>query len=76
MRNLLQIDEQRFWSTIERSGQIGVGREGGLQRVALTDSDGEMRNEFVAWCKEAGLQVSIDQVGNIFARRDGAHPGL
>lgn len=76
MRNLLQIDERRFWSTIERSGQIGVGREGGLQRVALTDSDGEMRNEFVAWCKEAGLQVTVDQVGNIFARRAGAHDDL
>ena len=76
MRNLLQIDEERFWSTVARSGQIGVGREGGLQRVALTDSDGEMRNEFVAWCKEAGLKISVDQVGNIFARRDGAHEEL
>lgn len=76
MRNLLQIDEKRFWSTVERSGEIGIGRPGGLQRVALTDSDGAMRNEFVRWCEQAGLSVSIDQVGNIFARREGAHPEL
>ena len=64
MRNLLQIDEQRFWSTVERSGRIGVGRAGGLERVALTDSDGEMRNEFVQWCKEAGLGVTLfERVG-------------
>jgi N-carbamoyl-L-amino-acid hydrolase len=76
MRNLLQIDARRYWSTVERSGEIGVGRPGGLQRVALTDSDKEMRDLFVRWCREAGCTVTVDGVGNIFARRRGEDDAL
>ena len=76
MRNLLQIDAKRYWSTVERSGEIGVGRPGGLRRVALTDSDREMRDLFVTWCREAGCGIMIDGVGNIFARRNGEHADL
>jgi len=65
------VDAKRFWATIERSAQIGVGRSGGLARVALTDADKQMRDEFCAWCRADGLTVTIDAVGNIFARRAG-----
>ena len=54
-----------------RSGQIGPGKAGGLRRLALTDADKEMRDLFVTWCTEAGCTVTIDRVGNIFARRPG-----
>ncbi len=67
----LSVDAQRFWATIERSAQIGVGRVGGLARVALTDADKQMRDEFCAWCRADGLSVTVDAVGNIFARRAG-----
>lgn len=66
-----RVDIERFWSTIERSAQIGKGRENGLSRLALSDADKAMRDVFVSWCREAGLSVTVDQVGNIFARRDG-----
>jgi beta-ureidopropionase / N-carbamoyl-L-amino-acid hydrolase len=67
----LRADSARYWSTIEASAEIGVGREGGLQRLALTDADREMRERFVAWCREAGMGITIDKVGNIFAHRAG-----
>ena len=44
----LEVDPRRYWSTIERSAEIGVGRPGGLARVALSDADREMRDQFVA----------------------------
>ncbi|UZF90563.1 Zn-dependent hydrolase [Bosea sp. NBC_00550] len=66
-----RVDIERFWTTIERSGEIGVGRPGGLSRLALGDADKEIRDLFVAWCREAGLTVRIDAIGNIFARRAG-----
>jgi N-carbamoyl-L-amino-acid hydrolase len=66
-----RIDLERFWSTIERSAEIGKGREGGLARLALTDSDREVRDQFVAWCKAAGLTVEIDAMGSIYGRRSG-----
>ena len=67
----LAIDGHRLWSTIMRSGEIGPGKAGGLRRLALTDADKEMRDLFVTWCTEAGCTVTVDRVGNIFARRPG-----
>src|SRR5436190_19073009 len=72
----LSVDARRYWQSVERSAQIGLGRPGGLARVALSDADGEMRNEFVAWCKAAGCLVTVDRVGNIFARRAGTDDTL
>jgi beta-ureidopropionase / N-carbamoyl-L-amino-acid hydrolase len=66
-----RADLARYWSTMEVSAGVGVGREGGLQRLALTDADRAMRDRFVAWCRDAGLGVTVDAVGNIFARRAG-----
>jgi len=71
-----RADLGRYWSTMQVSAGIGVGREGGLQRLALTDADRVMRDRFVDWCCEAGLSVTVDRVGNIFARRAGRDESL
>jgi N-carbamoyl-L-amino-acid hydrolase len=72
----LRIDAPRFWSTVMRSGEIGPGKAGGLRRLALSDADKEMRDLFITWCTEAGCAVSVDRVGNIFARRPGTDDHL
>jgi beta-ureidopropionase / N-carbamoyl-L-amino-acid hydrolase len=72
----IRANLERFWSTIEHSAEIGVGRPGGLSRLALSDADREMRDLFVGWCKEAGLSVEVDELGSIFARRDGIQNDL
>ena len=69
--NILEANGDRLWQTLQRSGEIGPGRSTGLSRLALTDEDRDMRDLFVTWCKDAGLTVSVDRVGNIFARRPG-----
>lgn len=71
MHDAIRINDERLWGTIERSGEIGVGRPGGLARLALSDADREMRDLFVRWCREAGCEVTIDRLGSIFARRAG-----
>jgi N-carbamoyl-L-amino-acid hydrolase len=71
---VIEINPRRYWSTVERSAEIGVGRPGGLARVALSDADREMRDQFVAWCRDAGYAVTVDGVGNIFSRRRGKDP--
>jgi len=73
---MITIDAPRFWSTVMRSGEIGPGKAGGLRRLALTDADKEMRDLFITWCTEAGCTVSVDRVGNIFARRPGTDDHL
>jgi beta-ureidopropionase / N-carbamoyl-L-amino-acid hydrolase len=67
-----RVDAQRFWRSVEASGEIGPGRPGGLARIALSDADREMRDLFVQWCRAAGCAITVDRVGNIFARRAGS----
>lgn len=67
----IEIDIDRLWRDLEASARIGPGPAGGLSRLALSDEDKAMRDVFVAWCRNAGCQVRVDAVGNIFARRSG-----
>lgn len=67
----LKVDISRLWKTIERSAEIGPGRPNGLSRLAASDDDKKMRDQFVQWCREAELDILIDGIGNIFARRAG-----
>ena len=74
--NVLEIDPQRLWQTLERSAEIGRFRDVGLRRLALSAEDKEMRDQFVQWAEAAGCTVEIDRLGNIFARRAGSDPSL
>lgn len=67
----IEINADRLFETIDRSAQIGVGKAGGLRRLALSDADKQVRDEFVEWCRAAGCTVRVDQAGNIFARMEG-----
>lgn len=75
MKNSITMNESRFWKTMVVSNGIGTHRETGLKRLAFTEEDKAMRDVFVQWCREAGCEITIDQVGNIFARRQGTVPG-
>jgi N-carbamoyl-L-amino-acid hydrolase len=56
--------------------KIGPGIAGGNNRQALTDEDAQGRALFQKWCDEAGLTMGIDQMGTMFARREGTRPDL
>ena len=70
----LKIDGDRLWSSLMELARIGATEKGGVCRLALTDLDREGRDLFVRWCEEAGCSVTVDEVGNIFARRAGRDP--
>jgi beta-ureidopropionase / N-carbamoyl-L-amino-acid hydrolase len=72
----LAIDIDRLWSTIAQSGEIGRGPHGGLRRLTLTDDDKAVRDLFAAWARDSGLGVTVDALGNMFARREGTDPSL
>ena len=67
----LRVDGQRLWSSIMAIGEIGPGQHGGSCRLALTDEDRDGRDLFIRWCEEIGCSITIDDMGNIFARREG-----
>jgi len=56
--------------------KIGPGVAGGNNRQALTDEDAQGRALFQKWCDDAGLTMGIDQMGTMFARREGTRPDL
>ena len=70
------INGDRLWAEIMAMAALGATPGGGCRRLALTDLDGKARAFFIARCKAAGLAVSIDGMGNIFARRDGRDASL
>ncbi|MGE0152424.1 MAG: Zn-dependent hydrolase [Reyranellaceae bacterium] len=76
MGDNLRIDGERLWSSLMEMARIGATEKGGVCRIALTDLDRQGRDLFVRWCKEAGCQVRIDAIGNIFARRSGRDNSL
>ena len=70
------IDSARLWQSLMDLARLGATAKGGVCRLALTDLDRQARDLFVQWCEAAGCTVSIDAVGNIFARRPGRNPKL
>ena len=72
----IQIDSARLWSDLMTMASIGALPRGGCDRLALTDADAAGRHLFAHWCREAGLALTIDAIGNMFARREGSEPGL
>lgn len=71
---LLECNQQRLWDDHMALAVFGATPKGGMGRLALTDDDKKARDLFVKWSKEAGCEVRVDAVGNIFARRAGTDP--
>ncbi|TYO90047.1 Zn-dependent hydrolase [Oceanicella actignis] len=70
----LRINADRLWDSIHEMARIGPGVAGGCNRQTLTDADAEGRALFKRWCEEAGCQMGLDQMGNMFAMRPGTDP--
>ena len=71
----MRIDKRRLEQSIEELGRIGQTPRGGLTRLALSDEDKRGRDWMVGRMREAGLSITVDQMGNIFGQRAG-DPGL
>jgi N-carbamoyl-L-amino-acid hydrolase len=68
------VNEARLWSSLMEMATIGATAKGGVCRLTLTDVDRRARDLFVRWCREAGCAVTVDRMGNLFARRGGRDP--
>ncbi|MEX3009903.1 Zn-dependent hydrolase [Hoeflea sp. TYP-13] len=70
----MRINGDRLWDTLMEMAKIGPGVRGGNNRQTLTDEDGEGRALFQKWCEDAGMTMGVDQMGNMFFRREGTDP--
>ncbi|MEQ9475991.1 Zn-dependent hydrolase [Marinovum algicola] len=70
----MTVDGDRLWDSLMEMARIGPGVAGGNNRQTVTDEDGEGRALFQRWCEAAGCSMGLDQMGNMFARREGSDP--
>jgi ureidoglycolate amidohydrolase len=68
----LVIDQERLCSEIESLGKISEAEPPVVTRIVFTAADLRARAWAIARCKEAGLEVRQDAVGNTFARWKGS----
>jgi len=67
----LRINGDRLWGSLMELAKLGATEKGGVCRIALTELDRQGRDLFTRWAREAGCEVRVDRIGNIFARRAG-----
>ena len=62
----LRVNGGRLQGSLETMAKIGGTPGGGVQRLTLTDEDKQARDLFVSWLKELNLEITVDEMGNIF----------
>lgn len=75
----LLINRRRLWASLMELKEIGAYDDDatglrGVCRLALTDADEAARRRCVKWMLEAGLDVRVDRIGNVYASRPGSNP--
>lgn len=74
--NQMRINQQRLWDSHVQMAEIGALPLGGSCRLSLSKDDKKGRDLFVKWCREAGCDIRVDQMGCIYARRPGRDNAL
>jgi N-carbamoyl-L-amino-acid hydrolase len=64
--NAPRIDAARLLGRLRALGEIGRDAEGRLVRLAASDADRAGRDALVGWLRDAGLEVRVDRIGNVF----------
>lgn len=75
MATNLRVNINRLLGRLEALAQVGAIEGGGVCRLALSDEDKAGRDLVVGWMRDAGLNVSVDQVGNVVGVRPGRVDG-
>ena len=71
----LRVDGGRLAERLRELGAVGATGDGGCARLALTDADREGRDLVRTWMADLGLEVAVDEIGNVVATRPGSEPG-
>lgn len=71
-----EINADRLWQRHVEMAKIGATEGGGVHRLALTGEDIAAHHQLASWAEQRGFSVSLDDIGNMFIRREGADPSL
>jgi N-carbamoyl-L-amino-acid hydrolase len=72
----LRVNGKRLRQSLEEMAKIGATSGGGVHRLALSDEDRQARELFAEWLKELDLEITIDEMGNMFGKRKGKNNDL
>lgn len=70
------VDEKRLWDRHLALASYGAREDGGVNRPALSREDGLARLQLKSWADAEGYDCFVDDIGNLFIRREGLEPGL
>ncbi len=70
----VRIDAERLWQRHVEMARLGGTPKGGVCRLALTDEDIKAHLLLEKWARKRGFSVALDDIGNMFIRRDGTDP--
>ena len=65
------VNERRLWQRHMEMAKIGETPKGGVNRQALTPEDVRARALLADWAAELGFECTMDEIGNMFVRRQG-----
>lgn len=76
MDSRIQVDQTRLTEELEHLATFSDAPAPAVTRVLYTEQDLKARAWFKELCREAGLELREDALGNVYARWQGAEPGL
>ncbi|WP_445480002.1 Zn-dependent hydrolase [Lysinibacillus irui] len=68
---MYKCNSRRLQELIEQFSQFGATDNGGVTRLSLSDEDVLARNYFCECCKTLGMDIQVDDMGNIYATLPG-----
>jgi len=71
MTTPLRVDGRRLRDDLVSLAQIGRSSSGGINRTAFSAADARARQWYSDRCNAAGLELTLDGLGNMFAHRAG-----
>lgn len=76
LSNLPEIDADRLWRRQTEMDTVGATAGGGVHRLALGAEDIDAHRRLHDWAVARGWAVALDDIGNMFLRREGTDPSL
>jgi beta-ureidopropionase / N-carbamoyl-L-amino-acid hydrolase len=66
------VDEARLAQRLAAMARIGATDKGGVNRQALSKEDAAAQRQLIEWGEALGMKPSVDAIGNLFLRLEGA----
>ena len=68
------VDQERLWARLMEMARFGATPAGGVNRQALSDEDIAARRCLIEWAGGFGFAPGVDDIGNLYVRREGTEP--